>query len=690
MKTSLFLILAVLFVLTLFLPNGFAQYVFSDSSTLEGHWGNAYSVAFSPDGSTLASGSDDNTIRLWNAVTGEHKATLEGHWGNAYSVAFSPDGSTLASGSDDNTIRLWYAVTGERKATLEGHWDYVRSVAFSPDGSTLASGSDDNTIRLWNAVTGEHKATLEGHWGNAYSVAFSPDGSTLASGSDDNTIRLWNAVTGEHKATLEGHWGNAYSVAFSPDGSTLASGSSDNTIRLWELPSTLVSITPNPVESPTIGGQFSINVSIVEGKNVGGYQVTVTFDATALRYVESANGDYLPDGAFFVPPVVSENKVTLGATSLAGVSNGEGTLAAITFEVVDVKRSDLILSQALLTDSDGKYLSHFIESGGVIEPAATPSPAVISVTPSSVLSPAIRQQLVFNVNIDGGHQDVAGYRLYWEFDNTALEYISGSQGDYLADGIGNGDGTLFTAETFVVRAVKTSTVSLSGHLIRSNGFRYIPTFESAAVIAPLFGDVNRDGVVNILDLVLVGSSFGQHVGAEGNPADVNESEGVTIVDLVLVAGAINDVAAAPSSQKQKLAMLTAAEVQGWLTQARRLNLTDATSQRGIVVLEQLLAALTPKETTLLPNYPNPFNPETWIPYDLSKAADVQITIYDTEGRLVRRLDLGHQPAGYYTNRAKAAYWDGKNESGEQVASGVYFYRLYAGDYSATRKMLILK
>ncbi|MYK19047.1 T9SS type A sorting domain-containing protein [Candidatus Poribacteria bacterium] len=107
-------------------------------------------------------------------------------------------------------------------------------------------------------------------------------------------------------------------------------------------------------------------------------------------------------------------------------------------------------------------------------------------------------------------------------------------------------------------------------------------------------------------------------------------------------------------------------------------------------LKSLLAALTPKDTVLLPNYPNPFNPETWIPYHLAAATDVQITIYDATGGVVRRLDLGHQSAGYYTARSRAAYWDGKNALGESVASGIYFYQLQADTVSHLRKMLILK
>ncbi len=200
-------------------------------------------------------------------------------------------------------------------------------------------------------------------------------------------------------------------------------------------------------------------------------------------------------------------------------------------------------------------------------------------------------------------------------------------------------------------------------------------------------DVNLDGVVNISDLVLVAGRLGQ---SGPNAADVNGDGVVNINDLILVAGAINEPQAAPSLHPTALKMFTTADVQGWLTQAEGLDLTDPNLESGIRFLEQLLAVLVPKETALLPNYPNPFNPETWIPYRLAEDAVVTLTIYDLRGRVVRRLDVGHQTAAIYESRSKAIYWDGRNVVGDKVASGIYFYTLKAGDFSATRKMLILK
>ena len=561
---------------------------------LTGHTDRVESVAFSPDGTTLAStGWGDQTIRLWDVASGEPKTILTGHTDDVFSATFSPDGSTLAS-AGISTVHLWDVASGELQATLRlGGQSWTRSVAFSPDGSTLASAGT-STVHLWDMTSGQLKAMPTGHSVGIESIAFSPDGSTLASAGmwHDETVRLWDVASGQLKSVLTGHQGEPISVAFSPDGSTLASGGLGPVI-LWDLTATattpaIVRISPTSVQPSTIGEQLTVSVNIAGGENVVGYQATVVFDPEALIYFSSANGDYLSD-AFFVAPIVEKNYVTLASVGTEG-KNGDGTLATITFQVVDVKASGFLLSAATLVNPEEERLFPCVENSVMVDGIVEDSTLVVE-------------------------------------DGTGIESV------YLAE------------------------------------------------------DVNKDGVVNILDLVLVGSNLGQ---TGENAADVNGDGIVDIVDLVKVSGALGNTADAPSFYPQTLGSLTAADVQGWLTQARHLNLTDLASQRGIRFLEQLLTLLTPKETVLLPNYPNPFNPETWIPYQLASSSDVQIVLYDTRGIAIRRLALGHQPAGYYTTRNRAAYWDGRNDLGERVATGVYFYQLITDKHSLLRKMVILK
>ena len=213
------------------------------------------------------------------------------------------------------------------------------------------------------------------------------------------------------------------------------------------------------------------------------------------------------------------------------------------------------------------------------------------------------------------------------------------------------------------------------------------------VITVLKWDVNRDGEVDILDLILVAQDIGKTSGTNLR-TDVNGDGRRNIQDLVLVAshlGELSGPAAAPLlNQILTQNRISSTVLQAWIAQAQAENDGSYAFQKGIVNLQKLLTALAPEETALLPNYPNPFNPETWIPYQLAESADVTLTIYAVNGVLVRRLALGYQPAGIYQTRTRAAYWDGKNALGEPVASGVYFYTLTVGDFNATRKMLIMK
>ena len=210
--------------------------------TLRGHTDFIGRIAWSPDGRMLASPSDDNTIRLWDAETGECLRTLEGHKEGVNSVAFDPAGRTLASGSNDNTVKLWDLsdplkagpTSGRLLRTLEGHRSYVSSIVFDAAGGTLASGSGDHTVKLWEAASGRLLRTMEGHENTVYSVAFDSHDRTLASGSLDSTIRQWRADSGQLVRILRGHQHRINSVAFALNSSSLASGSDDNTVRLWE------------------------------------------------------------------------------------------------------------------------------------------------------------------------------------------------------------------------------------------------------------------------------------------------------------------------------------------------------------------------------------------------------------------------------------------------------------------------
>ncbi|KAE9393321.1 WD40 repeat-like protein, partial [Gymnopus androsaceus JB14] len=247
----------------------------SQQAVLTGHISMVNSVAFSPDGTRIVSGSHDLTVRIWNAETGMIIGEpLEGHTGSVTSVAFSPDGKKIVSGSNDQTVRIWNAesrmMIGE---PLEGHTVAVDSVAFSPDGQRIVSGSGDQTVCIWNAETGKIIGEpLEGHTQQVNSVAFSTDGKRIVSGSDDETVRIWNVESGMIIGEpLEGHTESVTSVAFSPDGKRIVSGSHDQTVRIWNAE------TGKIIGEPLEGHTAPVN--------------SVTFSPDGKRIIASGSGD---------------------------------------------------------------------------------------------------------------------------------------------------------------------------------------------------------------------------------------------------------------------------------------------------------------------------------------------------------------------------------------------------------------
>ena len=620
--------------------------------TLTEHTAPVETVAFSRDGSTLASGSHDGTVILWDVDTGQPKDTIMGRANWVWSVAFSPDG-TLAIGRNDGTVLLWDVATGQPKDTLTGHTAWVESVAFTRDGSTLASGSGDNTVILWDVATGRPIAILPGHTAGVNSVAFSPDGTMLASGSDDTTVRLWDAIIGQRIATLTGHTSWVRSVAFSPDGTTLASGSGDHTVSLWE-------IAPPPLE---------YTLSIPAGINLIHVPLKVTAVDGVAKTIESISDLYDALGGaskvIFLATHDSQTQQWVGyfgpadkGTSVdKGLTDDMGIIAGM-IDRVDIQLSGEALGTngtSTITVNQGLNLVGLPLNDSRIK----------------------RVSDLFTLDGIGGN---------------VLVIILTDDGEFKAVGRVDdpGDISIVGGQSFILAAQRTETVTISGD-------GWTNTLEIAAAPSIALTGIEVGDTTPVLGLrgAIVGEETGLKVeGFRVTVKNLSTDRAVATVTPPNEAGyrlTVVDIETGRAAQIGDILEISAQSPNPFIgVEPLRYTVTAEDVLRSWIQLPELVVYEIPPETQLLRNYPNPFNPETWIPYRLAEDAVVTLTIYDLNGQVVRTLDVGHQIAAVYESRSKAVYWDGRNGLGEQVASGVYFYHLSAGDYSATRKMLIIK
>ena len=708
-----------------------------------GHESPVLSVAFSPDSDLLATGSTDGVARLWDPHTPEHKATL-GHESPVESVAF--DGDVLVTGSQDGRVRQW-EVTSETAPTSATQ----RSESTCQVGDILAPGErctyPDTDATFSVLDNGKAQLDIPGlpSWINNVSIGGSLNITTTINGEDYHLVAAERSGSSWVIEELGDHTDSDSDQTpggseSQPDGITASTVAPLTEATLDESVVTLT-LNGGTYERSSFRIRDAITLSGISGVTVGTFgvdrvsdtQVTVElefsgdFDTNATltftvragaiaNYSGSAFTAQVPVSASTESLVVSTTAPLTEATldgsvvtlTLSGRTYEDSTFSVrrsvtvsgidgVTFDdFFDLDRvSDTVVTVELTfagnidTDSTLTFTVGAGAIAGYDGPAFTAQVPVTSGSESLVastttpLTEATLDGSVITLTLSG--RTYAGF--FSIRDAVTVSGINGVTFDDFFD-LDRVSDTVVTVElTFNGNLQTDSTLTFTVSPEAIVGYSGSAFTAEIPVTAGLEADANNDGMVDLQDLVLVASNYGQ-IGT--NSADINGDGVVNIEDLTTVAGAIDSAGAAPSVHPQMLELFTEADVKLWLSHARQLDLTDPTTLKGIIFLEQLLAALMPKETVLLPNYPNPFNPETWIPYHLAKDADVTLTIYDMSGQVVRQFALGHQAAGRYQSRSRAVHWDGRNEFSEQVASGVYFYHLSADDFSAMRKLVILK
>ena len=606
-----------------------------------------YDMALSPDGKVLATigESDYKNIHLWDTQSLKRIGSLKGHTDYISSIAFTPDGKTLVSASySDNTIRVWSVQEQKQIGFLNGNKNPTNRIAISPDGKILASGGKEGELLLWDIQEQKLIGSLEGHNSWVNSVAFSSNGEILASSDDDQTIHIWNVQEQKQIALIQIDKGDGNMIAFNPDGKTLASTNLlDQTVRFWDI-------------------QEQKQTGIIDGFAYAGFAAfspdskTIAYGAYKTVFWDVANQKQIGEG---VPTDSSFQKI---AFSPDGKIVAGACIESI--YLIDVQSQKQI---GLL-----KGHTQFIQS--------------IAFSPDSKLLASGSLDMTLRL------WDVQQQKEVW-MNNCPSHTHSVAftpDGKYVASAIG-GEGavriwnvkTKNEIEKFQVPGAAMSiAISPDGKLLACGSRDTVTIWD--------FDKRKQLGVVSVGDNELIWnimfSPDNNWLASTSNDAtchiwDVNTLE--QLADLKGHKGGIINIFFSSNGK--------------WLA---------TSGSEGTILLWEVdipvqNKAVNPtgkfmgtwgdvKKDQLFQNYPNPFNPETWIPYQLGKDTESEIKIYTSNGQLVRKLDLGQKQAGSYINQENAAYWDGRNDAGECVSSGVYYYSIQAGEYSATKKMIVVR
>ena len=626
-------------------------------ANLEGHTGEVTSVSFSPDGTLLASGADDDTVILWDVATRKQIATLKGHTGEVTSVSFSPDGTLLASGADDDTVILWDVATRKQIATLKGHTGWGTSVSFSPNGTLLASGADDDTVILWDVATRKQIATLKGHTGGVTSVSFSPDGTLLASGADDDTVILWDVATRKQIATLKGHTGWGTSVSFSPNGTFLASGSRswEDTIILWDVATRKqIATLEGHMDGWYTYPVTSVSFSALDGTLLatGGRDGTVILwdvlkrkKIVAFGHTDEVNSvSFSPDGTTLAAGGQD------GTILLWDISGRTGTrpfaLKIISGDGQEGSASTQLAKPFVVSvvDQDGSPLSGTVTfsvtaGGGMLLSPTYTNPCTIASSTSSITATTDangRAATRLTLGSEPGRNTVSASVEELEpviFTATAAEQARPHRLTKFCGS--NQEGTTYEqlAEPFVVSVKDKYGAAMAGVDVS------FAVTAGGGTLSSATATTNANGRAGTW------LTLGSEAGANTVAATV---EGLAAVTFTA------------TGEKSALASLFDAFGGG-----KRASLPD--------------------RTQLLQNAPNPFNSQTVLSYFLLEPSLTRLEVFSLTGQRVAVLHQGPQQAGYHR-----LHWDGRDAAGHPVASGAYLYRLVTDEAALTRKLILLR